>query len=132
MGVSRTTDVPRPGYANWTNSTVTEAQRLVGPVLPYTEMTEPVPPTTAEPSPFRAVGDLTTHTFAAATAFVVILVFAIALDQLAKLSLRAGLVETDSGLYWLLIGGKYLLLLSDAILFVVFLWKAGKRAIKKF
>jgi hypothetical protein len=78
------------------------------------------------------VGGLTTHTLAAATAFVVILVFAIALDQLAKFLLRAEMVEAKSGWYWLLIGGKYLLLLSDAILFVIFLWKAGKRAAQKF
>jgi hypothetical protein len=80
----------------------------------------------------KALVELTKHVLAATTAFLVIFAVAIALEHLAKYLIAVSVVEKDSVLFWALLGVKYVLLLADISLLIVFLAKFGIRAARSF
>jgi hypothetical protein len=79
----------------------------------------------------RTLWELVSHIILVTAAFLVILIFAIALDQLLHWLHSIGLLEKGTPLEWGLIGAKYALFSMDIALLGVLLCKYGWRAARK-
>ena len=79
----------------------------------------------------RTLWELVCHVILATSAFLIILIAAIALDQLLHWLTSTGIVHKGTPLEWGLIGAKYALFGVDIMLLGVLLYKYSGRAIRK-